>query len=431
MSIGSYSSPINEFVFGSGVDQDQAVPVDRRWLKASDHTGADTGSSALAIASGRSTGEANGGNIEFYISPGTTSGEQLNPYSLIADLSTSGMSIYGALGCGNINCVGITAGSTVVTIASNTSRSGLRLPHGTAPSSPTNGDIWTTTTGVYARISGSTVGLSAPPSTDIQVFTSDGTWTKPANAKAVKVICIGAGGGGGSGRVDTLASNAWGGAGGDGGSYSERTFTASLFSATVAVTVGVGGSGAARQTSDNSNGIQGSTGEDSLFGTFITAEGGAGGLGGVSGGTPISTTVQYKYTLEAGGIGGNFSNSLNGVNTKISGAGGGAGCSSNAAGNAGDGGTSNNSGTTIAGGVGSYYNGLSYTNATNGNAAPTNVWCGGSGGGGGLYTIGDGAGANGGLYGGAGGGGGGVENGQDSGAGGNGANGLVVVITYF
>ena len=34
----------------------------------------------------------------------------------------------------------------------------LNIPHGTAPSSPVNGDIWTTTAGIYVRINGSTVG---------------------------------------------------------------------------------------------------------------------------------------------------------------------------------------------------------------------------------------------------------------------------------
>lgn len=46
----------------------------------------------------------------------------------------------------------------VLTPASTTSTAGLRLPHGAAPTSPTNGDLWTTTTGVYARINGSTMG---------------------------------------------------------------------------------------------------------------------------------------------------------------------------------------------------------------------------------------------------------------------------------
>lgn len=42
--------------------------------------------------------------------------------------------------------------------ASTTSVSSLNVPHGSAPSSPVNGDVWTTTLGMYARINGSTVG---------------------------------------------------------------------------------------------------------------------------------------------------------------------------------------------------------------------------------------------------------------------------------
>lgn len=42
--------------------------------------------------------------------------------------------------------------------AATTSLGPLRIPHGTAPTSPTNGDIWTTSAGLYARINGSTVG---------------------------------------------------------------------------------------------------------------------------------------------------------------------------------------------------------------------------------------------------------------------------------
>jgi hypothetical protein len=35
---------------------------------------------------------------------------------------------------------------------------GLRLPHGLAPATPVNGDLWTTTTGIFARINGATIG---------------------------------------------------------------------------------------------------------------------------------------------------------------------------------------------------------------------------------------------------------------------------------
>ena len=44
--------------------------------------------------------------------------------------------------------------------ASSTTAATFNVPHGTAPSSPQNGDIWTTTTGVFARINGTTVQLA-------------------------------------------------------------------------------------------------------------------------------------------------------------------------------------------------------------------------------------------------------------------------------
>lgn len=42
------------------------------------------------------------------------------------------------------------------TAASTTGRAGLNVPHGTAPTSPTNGDIWTTTAGLFVRVNGAT-----------------------------------------------------------------------------------------------------------------------------------------------------------------------------------------------------------------------------------------------------------------------------------
>src|SRR5208337_3779655 len=44
------------------------------------------------------------------------------------------------------------------TIASVTGTAGINVPHGTAPTSPVNGDVWTTTAGLFARINGVTVG---------------------------------------------------------------------------------------------------------------------------------------------------------------------------------------------------------------------------------------------------------------------------------
>ena len=69
----------------------------------------------------------------------------------------------------NIN-IGTTGGGTstanvnalLISRASTTTQAGLRVLHGTAPTSPVNGDIWTTTAGAFARINGATRSLAAP-----------------------------------------------------------------------------------------------------------------------------------------------------------------------------------------------------------------------------------------------------------------------------
>lgn len=47
---------------------------------------------------------------------------------------------------------------TLATQASTTAAASARLPHGAAPTSPVDGDMWTTTAGLYVRINGATVG---------------------------------------------------------------------------------------------------------------------------------------------------------------------------------------------------------------------------------------------------------------------------------
>ena len=54
-----------------------------------------------------------------------------------------------------------TTPSTTTTLnlaAGTTSASSIRLAHGSAPTSPVDGDMWTTTAGLYVRINGATVG---------------------------------------------------------------------------------------------------------------------------------------------------------------------------------------------------------------------------------------------------------------------------------
>lgn len=49
-------------------------------------------------------------------------------------------------------------GGKVSTVASATATAGLNVPHGAEPTSPVNGDVWTTTAGLFSRINGATIG---------------------------------------------------------------------------------------------------------------------------------------------------------------------------------------------------------------------------------------------------------------------------------
>lgn len=101
---------------------------------------------------------------------------------------------------------------------------------------------------------------------DIQVFTADGTWTRPPFVRAVRVTVVG-GGGGGGGTTGTGSSTFGAGGGGGGGGAAVKWITAP--GSSEAVTVGTGGSG--------SSGSGGADGGDSSFGAHCSASGGGGG----------------------------------------------------------------------------------------------------------------------------------------------------------
>lgn len=101
-------------------------------------------------------------------STATGSGTPSDPY--VHSMSFVDLDNYLLLSGGTMS-----AGSTLITAASASGQAGLRLPHGTAPSSPVNGDIWTTTAGVYARINGGTVGPFGSSAADVSGGSSSGT----------------------------------------------------------------------------------------------------------------------------------------------------------------------------------------------------------------------------------------------------------------
>jgi hypothetical protein len=57
-----------------------------------------------------------------------------------------------------VSLAGDTMTGKLITVTPTTATAAITLPHGAAPTSPVNGDLWTTTTGIYGRVNGATVG---------------------------------------------------------------------------------------------------------------------------------------------------------------------------------------------------------------------------------------------------------------------------------
>lgn len=225
---------------------------------------------------------------------------------------------------------------------------------------------------------------------DTQVFTSSGTWTKPAGAKFVRVQCWGGGGGGGGSA--TLFGD---GSGGGGGGYTETIFNASDLSATVTITIGAGGAGGV--AGDN----PGTVGGNSTFGSYATAYGGGGGSkgsqnGGGGGGGALGVGAVGVATGGAGGrpIAGAGGNGATAATDSAFGGGGGGNAGSNVSG--GYSGQGGGGGGTVKG-----------SDTTLGLAGGNSVYGGGGGGGSGSATGGAGGTS---VYGGAGGAGAGNTN---------------------
>lgn len=115
----------------------------------------------LTIGSTKFVVTAASGNLAINTNKFTVAGASGNTLiagtlALTGDATLSGnLSVPGGMtGCG----ANPSASTWLTTFGSSTTVSSLRIPPGIAPTSPVDGDIWTTTSGMFVQINGSTIG---------------------------------------------------------------------------------------------------------------------------------------------------------------------------------------------------------------------------------------------------------------------------------
>jgi hypothetical protein len=296
-----------------------------------------------------------------------------------------------------------------------------------------DGGAWQTAFDV-TRASGKVNFPKGSVRSQVDIFTTNGTYTIPAWAQRLEVILVGAGGGGASGTSGDATANRIGGGGGGAGGYVAETFDISELSGPLTVTVGSGGAGGLGVigTSGLRSGAPGAASTLSVNGLVVlsanggagasssSGAGGSGGMGssglGASGGASISTGVAGNGAdgLGAGPGAGGGGGALDTASVQRSGGNGG-------------------QGHAIGGALRRALGGLGATSLGGAGTAGSNkAWARGtaSGGGGGSASASSngGAGGSGGVPGGGGGGGGACRTASTSGKGGDGGRGEVWIM---
>jgi hypothetical protein len=322
-------------------------------------------------------------------------------------------------------------------------------------------------------IDGGTGAVSLPGGgpTKITTFASSGVYAPSPGLRFVDVILFGGGGGGGSGACQATGAAASGGGAGGGGGVARGLFPASLLGASLNITIAVGGTSGAAQTTNSTAGLAGGQGGDTSFGNLLKAFGGGGGAGGglalaaggggggsgLTRGASATGAAGGAGSLGLGGGGGGAGGTLaqpfgfggggggapatggagadgGGACASASGGGGGGGLSpANAVSNGGRGGVFFPGGVDTRGALGAANGAIAGGAGPGGFASATGslTQAGGGGGGGASGLVLSGAGGPGGFPGGGGGGGGAHRNGGSGGEGGTGGAGYAIIIEHF
>ena len=152
---GTYQESLR-VIAGGNVGIGISSPGDK--LTVNGNVGVTSGNLALSTVGKRVTVATTGGTGEFYGSGGNAVLNTTTDNLILAQSGVTKVTIF--------NDVTIASGVELITAAAVTGAASLNIPHGTTPSSPNDGDMWSTTAGFFIRVnSGPAEQLVAGPTT--------------------------------------------------------------------------------------------------------------------------------------------------------------------------------------------------------------------------------------------------------------------------